>query len=127
MKNVEPLLSDTYAADTKGGRLGVAPKKLLRAILRQILYSIRSERLLTEQTQYNRLFCWFIGLSMDDTVWVPAVFTKNRERLIAHDAVIELFNEVLAIANKTHWLSCEHFGVDDTLGWPQEFCPQRRH
>ena len=115
LKNVEPLLSGTYAADTKGGRLAVAPEKLLRAILLQILYSIRSERLLTEQTQYNRLFRWFIGLSMDDTVWVPTVFTNNRERLIAHDAVIELFNEVLAIANKTHWLSGEHFSVDDTL------------
>ena len=84
-------------------------------MLLQIFYSIRSERLLMEQTQYNLLFRWFIGLSMDDTVWVPTVFTKNRERLIAHDAVIELFNEVLAIANKNEWLSGEHFSVDGTL------------
>ena len=68
-----------------------------------------------EQTQYNLLFRWFIGLSMDDTVWVPTVFSKNRERLIAHEAVIELFNEVLAIANKNEWLSGEHFSVDGTL------------
>jgi IS5 family transposase len=84
-------------------------------MLLQIFYSIRSERLLMEQTQYNLLFRWFIGLSMDDTVWVPTVFTKNRERLIAHDAMIELFNEVLAIANKNEWLSGEHFSVDGTL------------
>ena len=71
--------------------------------------------MLMEQTQYNLLFRWFIGLSMDDTVWMPTVFTKNRGRLIAHDAVIELFNEVLAIANKKDWLSGEHFSVDGTL------------
>ena len=131
LKNIEPLLSGMYAADIKGGRPSVAPEKLLRAMLLQIFYSIRSERLLMEQTQYNLLFRWFIGLSMDDTVWVPTVFTKNRERLIAHDAVIELFNEVLAIANKNEWLSGEHFSVDGTLiqawgGRPQEFRPQRR-
>ncbi len=64
---------------------------------------------------YNLLFRWFIGLSMDDTVWVPTVFTKNRERLIAHDAVIALVSEVLAIANQNDWLSDEHFSVDGTL------------
>lgn len=115
LKNIEPLLSGMYAADIKGGRPGIAPEKLLRAMLLQVFYSIRSERMLMEQTQYNLLFRWFIGLSMDDTVWVPTVFTKNRERLIAHDAVIELFNEVLAIAEKNEWLSGEHFSVDGTL------------
>jgi len=115
LKNIEPLLSGMYAVDIKGGRPSIAPEKLLRAMLLQILYSVRSERMLMEQTQYNLLFRWFIGLSMDDTVWVPTVFTKNRERLIAHDAVIELFNEVLAIANKSDWLSGEHFSVDGTL------------
>ena len=115
LKNIEPLLSSMYAADIKGGRPSIAPEKLLRAMLLQIFYSIRSERLLMEQTQYNLLFRWFIGLSMDDTVWVPTVFTKNRERLIAHDAVIQLFNEVLAIANKNEWLSGEHFSADGTL------------
>ena len=78
-------------------------------MLLQIIYSIRSERMLMEQTQYNLLFRWFIGLSMDDAVWVPTVFTKNRERLITHDAVIEFFNAVLAIAQKKKWLSGEHF------------------
>ncbi|MDP3651669.1 MAG: IS5 family transposase [Rhodoferax sp.] len=115
LKNIEPLLSGMYAADIKGGRPSIAPEKLLRAMLLQIFYSVRSERMLMEQTQYNLLFRWFIGLSMDDTVWVPTVFTKNRERLIEHDAVIELFNEVLAIANKNDWLSGEHFSVDGTL------------
>ena len=114
-KNIEPLLSGMYAADIKGGRPSIAPEKLLRAMLLQIFYSIRSERMLMEQTQYNLLFRWFIGLSMDDMVWVPTVFTRNRERLIEHDAVIELFNEVLAIADQNNWLSGEHFSVDGTL------------
>jgi transposase len=115
LKNIEPQLCGMYAADIKGGRPGIAPEKLLRAMLLQIFYSIRSERQLMEQTQYNLLYRWFIGLSMDDTVWVPTVFTKNRERLIAHDAVIELFNQVLSIAQKNGWLSGEHFSVDGTL------------
>jgi transposase len=104
-----------YAADVKGGRPSIAPEKLLRAMLLQVFYSIRSERMLMEQTQYNLLYRWLIGLSMDDSVWVPTVFTKNRERLIEHDAVIELFNQVLAIANKNDWLSGEHVSVDGTL------------
>jgi transposase len=115
LKNIEPLLTGMYAADIKGGRPSIAPEKLLRAMLLQIFYSVRSERMLMEQTQYNLLYRWFIGLTMDDKVWVPTVFTKNRERLIAHDAVVELFNEVLAIANKKQWLSGEHFSVDGTL------------
>jgi len=115
LKDIEPVLSGMYAADVKGGRPSIPPEKLLRAMLLQIFYSIRSERQLMEQTQYNLLFRWFIGLSMDDVVWVPTVFTKNRERLITHDAVIELFNAVLAIAEKKHWLSGEHFSVDGTL------------
>ncbi|MWL91798.1 MULTISPECIES: IS5 family transposase [Cupriavidus] len=112
---MDRLFAQMYEADIKGGRPSIAPEKLLRAMLLQVLYSIRSERQLMEQTQYNLLFRWFIGLSMDDTVWVPTVFTKNRERLIKHDAVIEFFNEVLAIAQKKDWLSGEHFSVDGTL------------
>jgi len=129
LKNIEPLLSGMYAADIKGGRPSIAPEKLLRAMLLQIFYSIRSERLLMEQTQYNLLFRWFIGLSMDDRVWVPTVFTKNRERLIAHDAVIELFQRsaghcqqermALGRALQRGW------HADSGLGWPQEFRPQR--
>jgi len=110
-----PVLTAMYAAEIKGGRPSVAPEKLLRAMLLQVLYSIRSERQLMEQTQYNLLFRWFIGLSMDDSVWVPTVFTKNRERLIEHDAVVAFFNEVLKQADKKRWLSKEHFSVDGTL------------
>jgi transposase len=115
LAKMDRLFAQMYEADIKGGRPRIAPEKLLRAMLLQVLYSIRSERQLMEQTQYNLLFRWFIGLSMDDTVWVPTVFSKNRERLIKHDAVIEFFNEVLAIAQKKSWLSDEHFSVDGTL------------
>ena len=116
LKDIEPLLTSMYAADIKGGRPGIAPEKLLlRAMLLQIFYSIRSERQLMEQTEYNLLYRWFIGLSMDDKVWVPTVFSKNRERLIEHHCVIELFNHVLKIASENNWLSSEHFSVDGTL------------
>jgi transposase len=109
------LFGKMYEDDAKGGRPSIAPEKLLRAMLLQVLYSIRSERQLMEQVQYNLLFRWFIGLSMDDAVWVPTVFSKNRERLIKHDAVVAFFNEVLAQADKKRWLSKEHFSVDGTL------------
>ena len=112
---MDALLSGMYEADIKGGRPSIAPEKLLRAMLLQIFFSIRSERQLMEQSQYNLLYRWFIGLSMDDAVWVPTVFTKNRERLIEHDAVIELFNQVLEMANEKNLLSGEHFSVDGTL------------
>ena len=112
---MDAMLSGMYEADIKGGRPSIAPEKLLRAMLLQIFFSIRSERQLMEQTQYNLLYRWFIGLSMDDAVWVPTVFTKNRERLIQHDAVIELFNQVLEMANERNLLSGEHFSVDGTL------------
>src|SRR5574343_981391 len=109
------LFPQMYEDDIKGGRPSIAPEKLLRAMLLQVLYSIRSERQLMEQTQYNLLFRWFIGLSMDDNVWVPTVFTKNRQRLIEHDAVVAFFNQVLAQAERQDWLSKEHFSVDGTL------------
>ncbi len=115
LTRMQPLFAGMYEADVKGGRPSVAPEKLLRAMLLQVLFSVRSERQLMEQVQYNLLFRWFIGLSMDDDVWVPTVFTKNRERLIAHDAVIAFFNEVVTIAQKKGWLSGEHFSVDGTL------------
>lgn len=110
-----PLFTSMYEAEVKGGRPSIAPEKLLRAMLLQVLFSVRSERQLMEQVQYNLLFRWFIGLSMDDAVWVPTVFTKNRERLIKHDAVIKFFNEVVAIAQERDLLSGEHFSVDGTL------------
>jgi transposase len=97
------------------GRPSIAPEKLLRALLLQILYSIRSERLLMEQLAYNLLFRWFIGLSMDETVWVPTVFSKNRDRLLSGDIAEAVFNEVLAEARDRDLLSDEHFTVDGTL------------
>jgi len=112
---MDELFARMYEDDAKGGRPSIAPEKLLRAMLLQVLYSIRSERQLMEQTQYNLLFRWFIGLSMDDVVWVPTVFSKNRERLIEHDAVVAFFNQVLKQADKKKWLSKEHFSVDGTL------------
>lgn len=74
---MDALLSNMYEADIKGGRPSIAPEKLLRAMLLQIFYSIRSERQLMEQTQYNMLFRWFIGLAMDDAVWVPTVNSQE--------------------------------------------------
>jgi transposase len=112
---MDALLGSMYEADIKGGRPSIVPEKLLRTMLLQIFYSVRSERQLMEQTQYNLLFRWFIGLSMDHAVWVPSVFSKNRERLIEHDAVIELFNQVLQMADEQELLSGEHFSVDGTL------------
>ena len=115
LAKMDRLFAGMYEADIKGGRPSIAPEKLLRAMLLQVLYSIRSERQLMEQVQYNLLFRWFIGLAMDDVVWVPTVFTKNRKRLIKHDAVIEFFNEVVKIAGQKELLSGEHFSVDGTL------------
>jgi len=115
LAKMDELFSRMYEADVKGGRPSVPPEKLLRAMLLQILFSIRSERQLMEQTRYNMLFRWFIGLSMDDEVWVPTVFTKNRQRLIEHDAIVAFFNEVINTAEKKRWLSGEHFSVDGTL------------
>ena len=112
---MDRLFAGMYEADIKGGRPSIAPEKLLRAMLLQVFYSVRSERQLMEQAQYNLLFRWFIGLAMDDAVWVPTVFTKNRERLIAHDAIIELFNQIVETADARGWLSGEHFSVDGTL------------
>jgi transposase len=115
LAKMNELFSRMYEADVKGGRPSIAPEKLMRAMLLQILFSVRSERQLMEQTRYNMLFRWFIGLSMDDAVWVPTVFTKNRQRLIEHDAVVAFFNEIIQVANKKQWLSGEHFSVDGTL------------
>ena len=115
LEKMDELFAGMYEADVKGGRPSIAPEKLLRAMLLQVFYSIRSERQLMEQVQYNLLYRWFIGLAMIDAVWVPTVLSKNRERLLAHEAVIELFNHVLQSAEERGWLSGEHFSVDGTL------------
>ena len=97
----------------KTGRPSVPPERLLRAVLLQIFYTVRSERLLMEQMNYNLLFRWFVGLEMDEPVWNHAVFSKNRERLLNQEVAQEFFRCVLARA-KPH-LSDEHFTVDGTL------------
>src|SRR5271154_3394255 len=77
------------------GRPSIAPEKLLRALLLQVLYSIRSERMLMEQLEYNLLFRWFVGLNMDEPVWVPSVFSKNRDRLMEGNIAEKFFAQVL--------------------------------
>jgi transposase len=97
------------------GRPSIAPEKLLRALLLQVLYSIRSERMLMEQLEYNLLFRWFVGLNMDEPVWVPTVFSKNRDRLLNGDIAEKFFVQVLNQARAHDLLSEEHFSVDGTL------------
>src|SRR6202023_3322675 len=92
-----------------------APEKLLRALLLQVLYTVRSERLLMEQLDYNFLFRWFVGLSLDDLVWDATVFTKNRERLLEGAVAEGFFAAVVGQARAHGLLSDEHFTVDGTL------------
>ena len=97
------------------GRPSIPPEQLLRALLLQVLYSVRSERLLMEQLQYNLLFRWFVGLAMDDAVWTPTTFTKNRDRLLSGEVAAAFFAAVLEQARAGRLLSDEHFTVDGTL------------
>jgi transposase len=97
------------------GRPSIPPEKLLRALLLQVLYTIRSERLLLEQLDYNLLFRWFVGLNADDPVWDPTVFSKNRDRLVNSDIAALFFQAVLAEAKARDVVSDEHFTVDGTL------------
>jgi transposase len=97
------------------GRPSIAPEKLMRALVLQVLYSIRSERLLIEQLDYNLLFRWFVGLGMDDPVWNATTFTKNRDRLLDGDIAAAFFEEVKREAKALGLLSDEHFTVDGTM------------
>jgi transposase len=97
------------------GRPSIPPEQLLRALLLQALYTIRSERQLMEQLDYNLLFRWFVGLGMDDRVWSPTTFTKNRDRLLTGDIAQAFFEAVLLHAQTAQLLSDEHFSVDGTL------------
>ena len=112
LRELSPEFARLYA---KTGRPSIPPEKLLRALLMQVLYSVRSERQLMEQLDYNLLFRWFVGLSMDDAVWDATVFTKNRERLLQGDVARAFFERVVAQAQARHLLSAEHFTVDGTL------------
>src|SRR5215510_11190964 len=97
------------------GRPSIPPEKLLRAQLLQILYTVRSERQLMEQLDYNLLFRWFVGLNMDDPVWDPTVFTKNRQRLLDGEVATAFLERVVGQAQRRGLLSGEHFTVDGTL------------
>src|SRR5271156_320075 len=97
------------------GRPSIAPEKLLRAPLLQMLYSIRSERMLMEEMDYNLLFRWFVGLNADDAVWDATVFTKNRDRLLEADVAKQFLAQVVAQAGAKGLTSDEHFTVDGTL------------
>lgn len=96
------------------GRPSIPPEQLLRALLLQVLYSVRSERLLVEQLHYNLLFRWFVGLSMDAPVWAPTTFSKNRDRLLRGDIASAFFDAVVHQARSAGLLSDEHFTVDGT-------------
>lgn len=116
---LEPVLADLaprfammYA---DGGRPSIPPEQLLRALLLQVLYTIRSERQLMEQLEYNLLFRWFVGLGMDEAVWHPTTFTKNRDRMLAGNVAEAFFAAVVREADARGLLSREHFTVDGTL------------
>lgn len=112
LKALSPQFEKLYA---EIGRPSIPPEYLLRALLVQILYTIRSERLLMEQLDYNLLFRWFVGLSMDDAVWDHSVFSKNRDRLLEGDIATKFLEKVLGHAREHELLSDEHFTVDGTL------------
>src|SRR5499425_1101325 len=97
------------------GRRSIPPEKLLRALILQVLYTVRSERLLMEQLEYNLLFRWFVGLNLDDPVWDVTVFTKNRQRFLQADIATQFFQRVVEQARSLDLMSDEHFTVDGTL------------
>lgn len=112
LKGLNELFNEIYA-DT--GRQSIAPERLIRALLLQVFYSIRSERQLMEQMRYNMLFRWFVGLAIDDVVWDHSVFSKNRDRLLEHEVMEKFFAQVMKQADQAGLLSKEHFSVDGTL------------
>src|SRR6201987_1713993 len=113
---------------SREGRPSIPPERLLRALLLQAFYTVRSERLLMEQLHYNLLFRWFVGLSMDDPVWDATVFCKNRDRLLSGDIAAKFFAGVLNLPQVKGLLSSEHFSVDGTLiealGGMKRFVPK---
>lgn len=112
LRRLSPEFDQLYV---RWGRPSIAPEKLLRALLLQQLYTIRSERQLVEQLQYNLLYQWFVGLSLDDAVWDATTFTKNRDRLLTGDIATAFLREVLLVAHEAGLLSTEHVTVDGTL------------
>jgi len=112
MKSLNRLFSSIYC-DT--GRESIPPERLIRAQWLQVLFSIRSERQLAEQINYHLRYRWFVGLTMDDSVWNRSTFSINRDRLLKNDVITERFEEVAGLARKRKLLSDEHFSVDGTL------------
>ena len=112
LKQLSDVFGRMYA---KVGRRSIPPEKLLRALVLQVLYTVRSERMLMEQLEYNLLFRWFVGLNMDEAVWDVTVFTKNRERLLKADVAKQFFQMVVEQARDLNLMSDEHFTVDGTL------------
>lgn len=112
LRDMDVLFESIYG---DRGRYSVPPEWLLRGLVLQALYGIRSERLLCEQLGYNMLHRWFVGLSMDDQPWDHSTYTRNRDRLIAHEVVRALFGQVMQQAKDAKLLSTEHFSVDGTL------------
>src|SRR6476659_8701842 len=112
LERLAPQFDTLYV---KFGRPSIAPEKLLRALLLQALYTIRSKGPLIEQIESNLLFRWFVGLGIDDPVWAPTTFTKNRDRLLDGDIAAAFFDAVLIHADTERLLSDEHFTVDGTL------------
>ena len=110
LREMSPKFAELYS---KVGRPSIAPERLLRSLLLQIFYSVRSERMLIEQLEYNLLFRWFVGMEMDEVVWNHAVFSKNRERLLNEEIAEGFFRQVLERAKP--YISDEHFTVDGTL------------
>ena len=125
LRNMSARFDTMYA---KTGRPSIAPEKLLRAQLIQMLYSVRSERLLMEEIDYSMLFRWFVGMNLDEPVWDVTVFTKNRNRLLEGDVAREFLGEVLSQAQAHGLTSDEHFTVDGTLieAWASLKSFQRR-
>ncbi len=109
---LSPRFETLYA---RVGRPSIPPEKLLRAQLLQVLYTVRSERQLMEQLDYNLLFRWFVGVNLDDRVWDPTVFTKNRQRLLDGEVAMAFLQRVVEQARRRGLLSGEHFTVDGTL------------
>jgi transposase len=112
LTTLSPQFTKMYASI---GRPSIPPEQLLRALLLQVLYTVRSERLLMEHLEYNLLFRWFVGLAIDDPVWDVTVFTKNRDRLLAGDVATAFFHAVRAEAEARQLTSDDHFTVDGTL------------
>ena len=112
LNELSPLFKEMYSSV---GRRSIAPEKLLRSLLLQILYSIRSERMLVEQLDYNLLFRWFVGLSMDEPIWDHSTYSKNRDRIFSTDIAVLFLQQITQQAEEAGLLSEDHFTVDGTL------------